>query len=113
MNENNISIVGVQEHRRVSEEELKFVKANDYHLITTPAWRNNSQATTGGVGILLNNKAESALGKINLISPRIMKATFLGNPETTVIVAYSPTNVSENEEEAETFYKDLRMKKRY
>ena len=35
-------------------------------------------------------------------------ATFEGNPATTVIVAYSPTNVQGNEEEVENFYLNLR-----
>ena len=109
MEKNNISIIGIQEHRRVhDDEELKFTKHSKYHLITSSAWRNNAQAATGGVGILLNNKAENALCEVVTISPRVMKATFVGNPETTIIVAYSPTNVQSTDSETEKFYDDLR-----
>ena len=37
-----------------------------------------------------------------------MTATFAGNPATTIIVAYSPTNTTVNDEEVEAFYEDLR-----
>ena len=37
-----------------------------------------------------------------------MTAKFAGNPETTIIVAYFPTNSTMNEEELEAFYEDLR-----
>ena len=41
-----------------------------------------------------------------MITPRIMIATFHGNPETTVISCYSPTNVS-GEIDTEIFFSDL------
>ena len=108
MSINDIEIIGVQEHRRVSEEETTFAKKNNYHLITASAWRNKAQAATGGVGIVLSRKAENALSKVEVISPRVMTATFAGNPETTIIVAYSPTNLTTNDEEVEEFYEHLR-----
>ena len=37
-----------------------------------------------------------------MIKPRIMKIHFQGNPQTTIITCYSPTNVSE-ETEVDTF----------
>ena len=109
MDKQNISIIGIQEHRRTHNEEVKFQKIDDHMLITTSAWRNKAQAATGGVGILLSSAAEKVLSDISKISDRIMKATFAGNPETTIIVAYSPTNVRGHEEEADLFYQDLRQ----
>lgn len=58
----------------------------------------------GGEG----SNVESALSKMELISPRIMKTTFAGDPGTTIIEAYSPTNVPTSEVETESFYQDLR-----
>ena len=59
----------------------------------------------GGVGFLLiKQKCRSALGKMELISQRIMKATFTGNPGTTII----ETNVPTSELETESFYQDFR-----
>ena len=38
----------------------------------------------------------------------MIKATFAGNPGTKVHATYSPTHMSENVEEFDHFYKDLR-----
>ena len=43
---------------------------------------------------------------IERIQPRMMAATFNGNPKATIISCYSPTNVSE-ENEIVTFYEEL------
>ena len=65
------------------------------------------QASQGGVGLLLGQKARKALLKAKPTSKRIMIAEFDGNPKTTVIVVYAPTN-SADAEEVEEFYRDLR-----
>lgn len=77
-----------------------------YILITSSATKNSTNATIGGVGILLSSKAAKSLNNIETISSRIMVATFNGNPQTTVICCYSPTNSAE-EEEVEDFYGEL------
>ncbi|XP_068697428.1 craniofacial development protein 2-like [Montipora foliosa] len=60
----------------------------------------------GGVGLLLaGQKARKALLKAKRISKRIMTAEFNGNPQTTVIVVYAPTNCAD-EVEVEGFYND-------
>ena len=63
-------------------------------------------STIGGTGILISQKAQKSLNNIETITPRIMIATFNGNPETTVICCYSPTNTAD-EEEVEKFYEDF------
>ena len=75
-------------------------------MITSSAWKNSVNAANGGVGILFSKKAYNALASIEVISPRIMIATLNGNPKTTVISRYSPTNVSD-EIEIERFYENL------
>ena len=106
-----IDILGIQEHRRVHDEDqkedIKFEKVESYHLLTSSAWRNESQASQGGVGLLLSNKAKRALRSIESISERILLAEFESNPVTTVIVAYSPINTSAVEK-AESFYDTLK-----
>ena len=52
----------------------------------------------GGVGILIGPKALKSLNSIEKIQPRMMVATFNGNPKATNISCYSPTNVSEETE---------------
>ena len=73
-------------------------------MITTSAWRNQNQASAGGIGILLDSKAEQALREIIKWTERIMIVHFNGNPLTTVIIHYSPC---EGSNETEVHYKNL------
>ena len=75
-------------------------------LITSSATKNNINATIGGVGMLLSPKAIKSLNKIEKICPRAIIATFNGNPETTIISCYSPTNVAD-EDIVTQFYDEL------
>ncbi|KAK1902375.1 Craniofacial development protein 2 [Dissostichus eleginoides] len=75
-------------------------------FITASAWRNEAQAATGGVGLMLGPLARKALRRVYHHTDRILIAEFSGNPVTTVIVVYSPTNVAPSEE-VEKFYEDL------
>ena len=104
-----IEILGIQEHRRVHPDDLiVFKKIESRCLITASAWRNSVQAANGGVGLLLSHRARKALRKVQPHSQRILVAEFSGNPATTVIVCYSPTNAAP-EEEVEKFYEELRV----
>ena len=47
-----------------------------------------------------------SLNSIEKIHPRMMVATFNGNPRATIISCYSPTNISEETEQI-TFYDEL------
>ena len=97
----------MQEHRFIHDEELSFSKPSpDYTLITSSAWKNSTNAAQGGVGVLLSNKAYKAYISADKISSRVLVITFSGNPMTTLIVCYSPTN-SSPEEEVTSFYNDL------
>ena len=75
-------------------------------LATVSAWKNSVNATVGGVGMLIGSRALKAFDSIQRIQPRMMAATFNGNPRATIICCYSPTNVSE-ETELVAFYDDL------
>ena len=55
----------------------------------------------------LSSKAKNALCDVRSYSCRVLSAVFAGNPTTTVIVAYSPTNVSD-ENDVKEFYDTLR-----
>ena len=77
-----------------------------WKLITASSWKNTSNSTIGGVGILLSPHALKSLLSIEKISPRIVVATFNGNPQFTVIACYSPTNVSD-EQDVIHFYNEL------
>ena len=75
-------------------------------LMTASAWKNSVNASLGGVGMLIGPRALKTLNSIERIQPRMMAATFNGNPKATIISCNSPTNVSE-ENEIVTFYEEL------
>ena len=56
--------------------------------------------------MLIGPRALKTLNSIERIQPRMLAATFNGNPRATIIYCYSPTNVSE-ETELVTFYDEL------
>ena len=62
-------------------------------------------AAVGGVGVL-GPFARKVLVSVCYISPRIMKVTLNGNPVTTIIVTYAPTNVT-NDDEIESYFNSL------
>ena len=63
-------------------------------------------ATVVEVGMLIGPRASKTLNSIERIQPRMVAATFNGNPRATIISCYSPTNVSE-ETELVSFYDKL------
>ena len=101
-----IDVIGIQEHRIVHSDDsiLQYEKLPDgYQLVTTSAWRNSMGASIGGVGLLLSPFASKAMVETKKISDRNLQITFCGNPKTTVIVTYSPTNVSDEDEVVDYF----------
>lgn len=103
-----IEVVCIQEHR-IYHDDVPTKQHNmgkGWKLITGSATKNDSNATVGGVGMLLSPNACKSLINIETINPRLMIATFNGNPQTTIISCYSPTNASEPNA-AEEFYSDL------
>ena len=88
-------------------EDIKYHEiGNGWMLVTVSAWKNSVNASVGGVGMLIGPRALKTLNSIERIQPRMMAATFNGNPKATIISCYSPTNVSE-ETELVTFYEEL------
>ena len=105
--EHKIDIICIQEHRYTHTEDIKYHKTgNGWTLATVSAWKNSVNATVGGVGILIGPRALKILNSIERIQPRMLTATFNGNPRATIISCYNPTNVSE-ETELVTFYDEL------
>ena len=100
----SIDIICVQEHRFYHKDvELKYHDAgNGWTFVSA----NSTNSTIGGVGMLVSPNALKSLNSIEKICPRIIIATFNGNPCTTVISCYSPTNFSD-ETETTAFYDEL------
>ena len=105
--EHKIDIICIQEHRYTHTEDIKYHETgNGWSLVTVSAWKNSVNAAVGGVGLLIGPRALKTVNSIEKIQPRMMAATFNGNPRATIISCYSPTNVSE-ETELITFYNEL------
>ena len=102
-----LSLVSVQEHRLRHEELVKFHKLSaEYTFVTSSATTNNSNASVGGIGTVLNRDSMNCLLSAESVSSRILVLSFSGNPRTTHICCYSPHNQS-SEEEVENFYEEL------
>ena len=97
--EHKIDIICTEEHRYTHTEDIKYHKTgNGWKLATVSAMKNSVYATVGGVGMLLGQRALKTLNSIERIQPRMIAATFNGNPRARIISCYSPTNVSEESE---------------
>ena len=76
-------------------------------MITGSAWKNEAQATVGGVGFILTKKAYQSAMEITCISPSVLKVSFNGNPRLTMLSVYSPTEEADTKA-AETFHDDVK-----
>ena len=100
-----LNILGIIDHKLVHEDDnIQTEQLDNCTLITSSAWRNANGASCGGVGLLVSRTTESALSEIESFNERIIIAHFNGNPATTVIVHYSPTEGSTT---AEDHYNNL------
>ena len=89
-------IVCVQKHRYTHSEYNKYHDTgNGWKLATAFAWKNSDKATIGGVGMLIGLQALKSLNSMEKIQPRMIVATFNGNPSATTISCYRLTNDSE------------------
>jgi len=103
-----IEIIAIQEHRFYHPDyNLKYHEAGSYQLVTSSASKNSVNATVGGIGFLLSQKASDNLLHIESVTPRILILELEGNPKTTVICVHRPHN-SSTEEDIEDFYESLR-----
>ena len=101
--EHNIDIICIQEHRYTHSKDIKYRDTgNGWTLATVSAWKNSVNATIRGVGIVIGPRALKSLNSIERIQPRMMVATFNGNPRATIISCYSS-----EETELIAFYDEL------
>ena len=103
-----IDVIAIQEHRHFHPNvRLQYQPVGSYQFVTSSCWKNAINSSVGGIGFLLSSKAYDNLVNIESISPRLMVLELQGNPKTTIICAYSPTNES-SDEDINQFYADLR-----
>ena len=101
-------VIAIQEYRFYHpDDNLKYHDVGSYQLVTSSASKNSVNATVGGIGFLLSQKASDNLLNIESVTPRILVLELEGNPKTTVICVHSPHN-SSTEEDIEDFYESLR-----
>ncbi|KAJ8413164.1 hypothetical protein AAFF_G00091600 [Aldrovandia affinis] len=57
--ERGVEILAVQEHRRVhTDQPINYRRVGGCTFITSSAWRNDAQAATGGVGLMVSPEHE-------------------------------------------------------
>ena len=96
----NLSILGIIDHKIVHEDDPVLTQQLDNcTLITSSAWRNSNGAASGGVGLLVSKKVEQALSDVSPVNNRILMTIFNGNPNTTIVINYAPTEGSESAED--------------
>ena len=96
----HIDVINLQEHRFYHEDiDLKYHEPrNGWTLISASALKSIGNSTICAVGMLLSLHATKSLNSIEKITSRILVATFHGNPEPTLILCYSPTNIADEQE---------------
>ena len=112
--EHDIDIICIQEYRLYHKDiDIKYNILNyGWTLVTASSWKNKSNSSIGGIGLLLSPSAIKSLINVEKISPRIITANFNGNPITTVVSCYSSTNVSDEDDVSE-FYNNMSSFTRY
>ena len=98
-----IDVICLQEHRVIHKDEIAKESLYENFLLTRSATKNSVNAAVGGVGFLLSRRAMNSLINVEKINERVTILTLEGNPRTTIINCYSPTNIS-SEIEIENFY---------
>ena len=108
--DHNMDMICIQEHRYIHSEDIKYHNTDNGRAFTSAsAWKNSVNVTIEGVGMLIGLrvlKSLKSLNSIEKIQPRMIVATLNGNPSSTIISCYSPTNVSE-ETDLITFFNKL------
>ena len=101
------NIICIQNHRYTHGEDIRYHNTgNGWTLATVSTWENSVNVIIGGVGMLIGPRGLKSPNSIEKIQPRMMVATFNGNPGAAIISCYSPTNVRE-ETDFIAFYNEL------
>ena len=99
-----IPIRGIVDYKIVHNLKIFYQHLENSTVVTSSAWRNANNASSGGVGLIINKKAKSVLAKVESWNKRITVANFNRNPALTIIVHYSSV---EGSNEAEYHYNQL------
>jgi hypothetical protein len=104
------AVQAVQEHRLPADKSINIYtetyKEQEWRFDYCSAVKTSHGNHVGGIGLLMSSEAASTLLSSTKITDRIMTANFAGNPATTVIVAYAPTE-EKTEKVKDEFYAEL------
>ena len=100
-----IDVICLQEQRKIYKDEITKASLYENFLLTCSAIKNSVNAI-GGVRFLLSRRPMNSLINMGKINERIAIPTLGGNPRTTIINCYSPTNVF-SEAQIKNFYQSL------
>ena len=100
-----IDIIGIQEHRWITTETTSKCWSPNHEYLTI--YSSADKNRVGGIGLLVRKKHTASYRTAVEISDRLLAAHFQGNPMVAVIVAYAPTEVSDQTDKG-TFYQDLK-----
>ena len=109
INTHNLQFVCIQEHRLLHKNNDPEIISHDIGtsiLFTSSAFKNDANATIGGVGLTVQKQLLPLLTSIKKINDRTLIASFRGNPKTVVISCHSPHNHAQLAE-VEAFYDQL------
>jgi exonuclease III len=98
---NNIDILAMQEHRRISSNPIESVMIGDWTFAHT-----NSSQEWHGVAILYSMPIKNLVLTVEYKSDRIIATHLKGNPRACVVSAYAPTETS-TQMSKDKFYRDL------
>ena len=104
-NKFDIKILAIQEHRQIFEDQDVKYEWNDDGTWLKVLISANKDGT-GGIGLFIERSITKSLQSVTKVCDRIIIATLDGNPQTTIVAVYAPTNAA-SDEDKESFYKQL------
>ena len=82
-------MIGIQEHRLVTTNPTEELWSEDRNSVFIYGSATNLRV--GGVGFVISKSIYRCIQKVEVISERILHATFHGNPRLSITVVYAPT----------------------
>ena len=82
-------MIGIQEHRLFTTNPKEELWSEDRNWVFIYGSATNLRV--GGVGFVISKPIYRCIQKVEVISERILHATFHGNPRLSITVVYAPT----------------------
>ena len=105
----NLSFCALQEvrHRGTGNKIIELNTGEKYHFY----WCGQKKRRDCGVGILVKADPRIVLTEPDFNTPRVMAINLtVSGFKMRVIIAYSPTNVEDNDNKKDEFYKSLKKR---